>query len=60
MAERLGPDVVLTREELAGMMANLVATEGPATGEKRLSDWLAENAGVIGTRYASELTRHYR
>lgn len=52
-------DVVVTRDELRGLMAELVATEGPATGPTRLSEWLAANAQRVGRRYASELARHY-
>ena len=52
-------DVVLTREEYLGLMANLLAPEGPSTGETRLSLWLAENREQIGTRYASEVARHF-
>lgn len=53
-------DVVLTRDELLGMMAELVVTEGPATGTRRLTEWLRENTDTVGRRYASELARHYR
>lgn len=53
-------DVVLTREELAGLMANLLVADGPPTGQTRLSDWLAQNASTVGTSYASELERHFR
>ncbi len=53
-------DVLLTAEELRGLMAELVFVEGPATGELRFSRWLTEHAGEVGRRYASELARHYR
>lgn len=53
-------DVVLTRDEVEGLMSNLLVSKGPPTGQARLSDWLAENARHIGTSYASELARHYR
>jgi uncharacterized protein YbjT (DUF2867 family) len=53
-------DVVLTRDEVAGLMANLLVSDGPPTGETRLSNWLGQNADSVGTRYASELARHYR
>ena len=56
---RLLGDVVLTWEEYKGLMANLLAPEGPSTGETRLSQWLAENRDKIGTSYASEAARHY-
>jgi uncharacterized protein YbjT (DUF2867 family) len=57
---RVVRDVVLTREELEGLMSNLLVSQGPPTGQTRLSDWLARNAGSVGVRYASELSRHYR
>ncbi len=57
---RLVSDVVVTRDELAGLMAELVTTEGPATGTRALTGWLAANARTVGKRYASEVSRHYR
>lgn len=53
-------DVVLTRDEIAGLMANLLVSQQPPTGHTRLSEWLAQNAAHLGTRYASELARHFR
>ena len=53
-------DVVLTRDEIEGLMANLLISEGPPMGQTRLSDWLEQNMGLIGVSYASELSRHYR
>ncbi len=52
-------DVVVTRDELEGLMANLVTTDGPATGTRLLSEWLTENADRVGRGYASEVSRHY-
>ena len=52
-------DVVVTKDELEGLMANLVVTDGPATGQRRLSDWLADHASNVGRTYASEVSRHY-
>jgi NADH dehydrogenase len=53
-------DVLVTGDELAGLLTDLVAPEGPATGTVRLSEWLADHAGDVGREYASELARHYR
>jgi NADH dehydrogenase len=53
-------DVLLTEAELRGLMDGLVATDGPSTGTWRVSEWLEENASELGSRYASELGRHYR
>jgi len=52
-------DVVLTWEEYKGLMSNLLAPEGPAVGETRLSEWVAANAESVGTKYAAEVSRHY-
>ena len=52
-------DVVLTWEEYLGLMANLLAPEGPAAGATRLSEWLAANRESLGRKYASEVERHF-
>ena len=57
---RLVNDVMLTREEVDGLMANLLVSKNPPAGKTRLSEWLAENADKVGARYASELGRHFR
>jgi len=53
-------DVVLTWEEYQGLMDNLLAPEGPATGQAHLSQWLSEHSEEVGRRYASEVARHFR
>ena len=53
-------DVILTREEIEGLEANLLVSNQSATGQTRLSEWLAQNVSILGTKYASELERHYR
>jgi len=52
-------DVVLTKDEVMGLMGNLLISRNPPTGSVRLSEWLEENAEVVGSRYFSELKRHY-
>ncbi len=52
-------DVILTWDEYRGLMGDLLAPAGPASGQTRLSQWLAENRDRVGTRYASEVARHY-
>ncbi len=52
-------DVVLTQDEISGLMAGLLVSNQPPTGNTRLADWLRENAATVGIRYASELKRHY-
>ena len=53
-------DVVLTRDEVIGLMADTLVTDSPPSGTTRLSTWLEENSASVGSRYASELGRHYR
>jgi len=53
-------DVLLTTDELRGLMAELVTTDGPATGEIAFSEWLAAEGDHLGRKYASELARHFR
>lgn len=50
-------DVVLTRDEIRGLMAGLLDTDSPATGSTRLTQWAVEHAAALGVRYASELAR---
>jgi uncharacterized protein YbjT (DUF2867 family) len=50
-------DVVITREEIEGLKANLLYTNSPPAGETKLTDWAKENASSLGIRYASELSR---
>ena len=51
---------MVTRDEIDGLMAGLLVSDGPATGATRFSEWLEQNAESIGARYTSELSRHYR
>ena len=53
-------DVVLTRNEVIGLMGNRLLTFSPPTGETRLSDWVMENKDTLGKKYANELTRHFK
>jgi len=50
-------DVVITRPEIEGLMRGLLHVDAQPAGTTRLSDWLDENAGRLGIRYASELAR---
>jgi uncharacterized protein YbjT (DUF2867 family) len=53
-------DVVLTPEEVDGLMANLLVSSEPPRCKTRLGDWLTENRETVGAVYASELARHYK
>ncbi len=53
-------DVILTRDEVSGLLANLLISAGSPTGKTPLSSWLKDNAALVGRTYASELARHYK
>ena len=53
-------DVMLTRDEVRGLMAGLLVSDAPPAGRMRFRDWLTENADTVGIQYASELARHFR
>lgn len=52
-------DVVLTREEVIGLMDNLLVTDSPPTGKTKLSEWVEKNKQTLGKQYANEIKRHY-
>jgi uncharacterized protein YbjT (DUF2867 family) len=52
-------DVMLTPEEVDGLMAGLLVSDEPPRCKTRLKDWLEENKKSVGVHYASELKRHY-
>jgi uncharacterized protein YbjT (DUF2867 family) len=53
-------DVVLTREEVQGLMDELLVSHEPPKGRRRIDDWLLRRSETLGRNYASELTRHFR
>ena len=50
-------DVFLTREEIAGLMQDLLYTNSAPVGKTRLTKWASEHANTLGLRYSSELAR---
>lgn len=50
-------DVVITREEIGGLMAGLLAVDSPPVGRTKLTDWATEHRTTLGVRYANELSR---
>jgi uncharacterized protein YbjT (DUF2867 family) len=52
-------DVLLTPEEVDGLMAGLLVSKEPSRGKIRLADWLEKNKDRVGAKYASELKKHY-
>ncbi len=50
-------DVILTRDEVSGLMADLLVTDSLPAGRTRLTDWAKRHADTLGRRYTSELAR---
>lgn len=50
-------DVTITRDEIEGLMADLLYTTSPPAGKTRLTEWTREHADTLGRRYASEVAR---
>ena len=52
-------DVVLTSDEVKGLEANLLLPKGDATAKTSLREWIGANADWLGTRYFSEVKKHF-
>jgi NADH dehydrogenase len=52
-------DVMLTPEEVDGLMSNLLISKEPPRCKTSLRNWLEENKSAVGKQYASELARHF-
>ena len=50
-------DTFITREEIRGLMDELLYVDTPPTGKTQLMAWMNKNAATLGLRYASELDR---
>jgi NADH dehydrogenase len=54
---RIVDDVIVTREEIAGLMADLLYVDSPPAGDMRLTEWAARHKDTLGLHYTSELAR---
>jgi NADH dehydrogenase len=52
-------DVIVTPEELNGLMSEVVMSDEPPKGTTRFRDWLRDHSDQLGRKYASELQRHW-
>ncbi len=52
-------DVVLTPDEIRGLMAGLLVSHDPPLGQIAFSAWLDEHRSSMGRAYANELDRHF-
>lgn len=54
---KLVNDVLITRQEIEGLMADLLYVEAPPVGKTKLTEWAEEHADSLGRYYASEMSR---
>jgi uncharacterized protein YbjT (DUF2867 family) len=50
-------DVVITRDENEGLMADLLYVDAPPAGQTALTEWTRAHADTLGRTYTSELAR---
>jgi NADH dehydrogenase len=50
-------DVIITREEIRGLMENRLCVDAPPLGSTRLTTWIAEHRENLGRHYTSEMAR---
>ena len=53
-------DVVLTHQELQGLMEERLVSREKPRGTRRFDNWLLKEAETLGRTYSSELDRHWR
>ena len=50
-------DVVITRQEIRGLMAERLYVDAPSLGTTKLSEWVSQHRDKLGRHYTSELAR---
>lgn len=50
-------DVMITKDEVQGLMANLLYVDTQSAGTTKLTDWTKKHADTLGFKYTSELAR---
>lgn len=53
-------DVLLTWDEVRGLIEGLLVSQNPSVCHTSFAGWLERNKNRVGTEYRSELKRHYR
>jgi uncharacterized protein YbjT (DUF2867 family) len=53
-------DLILTKDEMQGLITGLIVSKETPRGKVSFAKWLDENSEILGRSYASELQRHYR
>lgn len=54
---RIMGDIFVTKEEIDGLMGDLLHVPGAGIAGTKLSDWVRQNKDTLGKRYAGELPR---
>jgi NADH dehydrogenase len=54
---KINQDQFITREEIKGLMADLLYVDSAPAGKTRLTDWARQHADTLGLYYSSELMR---
>jgi len=54
---RLVGDVLITKDEIKGLMADLLYVDAPPAGNTSLTEWVQAHADTLGQHYTSELAR---
>ena len=57
---KLVGDVILTREEVIGLMEERLFVDTQPVGRTSQSDWIARHTKTLGKHYANELNRHFQ
>ena len=52
-------DVLITSEEMEGLLAGVLVSHQPPLGQRRFSEWLHASAPWLGRHYLSEVGRHF-
>ncbi len=50
-------DVVITREEIQGLMESRLCVDAPPQGSVKLTEWMQQHQATLGRHYANELAR---
>jgi NADH dehydrogenase len=50
-------DVVITRQEIRGLMEGRLYVDAPPLGTTKLAEWIAQHRETLGRRYTSEMAR---
>ncbi len=54
---RIVNDVMITKEEIKGLMADLLCVDSPPAGSTKLTEWAKKHSATLGLKYTSELAR---